>query len=190
MIGYIKGNLIDIDFTSGKVCVVVNNLGYLINVSAVLLSEYALQQEIELYCHPEVREDAFELFGFKSISEKLFFKKLRNVNGIGPKTALSLMNLSLNDLTQAIETKNVTVLTSVPGLGKKTAERLILELNGNLPDLDDSIKSTNKYSDNLVSALENFGYKKKDILKILETSPSEMTEEQDLIKYFLTEIRK
>jgi Holliday junction DNA helicase RuvA len=189
MIGYLKGKIVEIDFLSSKMTVEVNSIGYIVNVTAVLLSEHTLYSQIELYTQPEVREDAFELFGFKSLDEKYFFKKLRSVNGIGPKSALNLMNLSIMELSQAIESKNTSKLTSIPGLGKKTAERLILELNGNLPDFNNNSVDKNNIGENIIFALENFGYKKKDILAVLDKAPKEMTSEKELIKYFLNQNR-
>jgi Holliday junction DNA helicase RuvA len=187
MIGYLNGKIIQVDGT--KFIVEVAGVGYLVNVTAVLLSEYKIGQQIELFIQPEIREDAFELFGFKTTEQKSFYKKIRSVNGVGPKTALNIMSLDVDDLTAAIEAENVKKLCTVPGLGKKTAERLILELKGNLPSKLDEPKKSAKFNTDVVMALENFGYKEKEILKVFETMPADISDEQAMIKFFLQNIR-
>lgn len=186
MIGYLKGEIIDTDVN--KLVVSVGGVGYLVNVSAVLLYEHKQGDTIELFIQPEIREDAFELFGFKTKDEKVFYKKIRSVNGVGPKTAINIMNIPVVEIIVAIEEENIKKLCTTPGLGKKTAERLILELKGNLPKRDSDAKPTTKFSQEIIHALENFGYREKEILSILETMPSEITSPQEVIKFFLTNI--
>jgi Holliday junction DNA helicase RuvA len=189
MIGYLKGTLIDLDIIGNKFIVGVNNVGYLITVSAVLLSQYKIGDEIELFIQPEIREDTFDLIGFLEKEAKVFYKKIRSVNGVGPKTALTIMNMDLNELSQAIDSEDVKKISSIPGLGKKTAERLILELKGNLPTSLDKSTPKQNFNSDVVQALENFGYKKKEVLHILESMPEGITDEQEVIKFFLNNIR-
>lgn len=190
MIGFLKGEVIDIDYTTNQIIVSVNDVGYLVSVAFNVLSKLSLGGKVELFIQPEVREDAFDLVGFSSQEEKRFYKKIRSVNGVGSKTAINIMNLGVNILSQAIENEDVKTLTSVSGLGKKTAERIILELKGKLPSKINQ-ESTQNYEVNntVILALENFGYKKKEILEVFKTIPDEMSDEQEMIKYFLKSIR-
>lgn len=190
MIGFLKGEVIDIDYTTNQIIVSVNDVGYLVSVAFNVLSKLSLGVTLELFIQPEVREDAFDLVGFSSQDEKKFYKKIRSVNGVGSKTAINIMNLGVDVLTKAIENEDVKTLTSVSGLGKKTAERIILELKGKLPsNLDSTSENISVVDDNVILALENFGYKKKQILEVFKSIPSEIDNEQEIIKYFLKSIR-
>lgn len=108
----------------------VNGVGYLLQVSAQTLSlAPAAGGRMKLYAILSVREDAMELFGFHSREEKRMFERLRSVNGVGPRIALAILSsMPLNDLSIALVAGDAAALTRVPGIGKKTAQRLVLEL--------------------------------------------------------------
>ncbi len=108
----------------------VNGVGYLLQVSAQTLSlAPAAGERMKLYAILSVREDAMELFGFHSREEKRMFERLRSVNGVGPRMALAILSsMPLNDLSIALVAGDAAALTRVPGIGKKTAQRLVLEL--------------------------------------------------------------
>lgn len=125
---------------------------------------------VELHVHTHVREDALQLFGFASRLEKRLFLKLISISGIGPKLAVGLMSgVSAEDLVAAIAAKDVKRLTLVPGIGKKTAERIVLELSDKLLDLGVPVGRLEKAApprparsavkEDVVSALVNLGYK-------------------------------
>jgi Holliday junction DNA helicase RuvA len=189
MIGFLKGTITDIDITTGQIIIMVNNVGYLVTVSSTLLTSLNLESEIALFIQPEIREDAFDLVGFQSKEEKKFYKKVRSVNGVGSKTAVNVMNLGVEVLSTAIENEDVKTLSSVSGLGKKTAERIILELKGKLPTGLESGANISNNNETVIEALENFGYKRKEILEVLKSIPEEITKEQEIVKYFLKSIR-
>lgn len=132
MISYVKGMIIH--KLSSSVVVLCGAVGYEVQVPATRLMQYGLQQEIEFYTYYHQREDSVQLFGFDSWEEREFFMTLINVSGIGPKGALAILGQStLLGLYQAIASENVAFLTKVPGIGKKTAQRLVLELKDKLP---------------------------------------------------------
>lgn len=108
----------------------VNGVGYLLLVSAQTLSMApSAGGRMKLYATLSVREDAMELFGFYSREEKRMFERLRSVSGVGPRMALSILSsMPLNDLSIALVAGDAAALTRVPGIGKKTAQRLVLEL--------------------------------------------------------------
>jgi len=111
-------------------------VGYLLNVSGATLSMAPqLGEKMKLYCVLNVREDAMELYGFYSREEKRMYERLRSVNGVGSKTALQILSaMSVRDLSIALISGDANMLTRVPGIGKKTAQRLVLELKDKVDD--------------------------------------------------------
>lgn len=116
--------------TADAIVLDVNGVGYLLQVSAQTLSlAPAAGGRMKLYASLSVREDAMELFGFHSREEKRMFERLRSVSGVGPRMALAILSaMPLNDLSVALVAGDAAALTRVPGIGKKTAQRLLLEL--------------------------------------------------------------
>ncbi|MCL5236254.1 MAG: Holliday junction branch migration protein RuvA [Nitrospirae bacterium] len=145
----------------------VNGVGYGIQVPLTLLSALPGENsEVFLYIHTHVREDALQLYGFRAEDEKRIFTTLIGISGIGPKTALNLLSTIPPDkFYNAINSEDVDVLCKVPGLGKKTAHRLILELREKLPSIKER-KDT--IYDDALSALVNLGYKKNFAQETLE----------------------
>ena len=111
-------------------------VGYLLNVSGATLSAApAVGERLKLYCILNVREDAMELFGFHSREEKRMYERLKGVTGVGSRTALQILStLSVRDLSIALVSGDAAALTRVPGIGKKTAQRLVLELKDKIDD--------------------------------------------------------
>ena len=131
MISYLKGTVMH--KTAGSVMVLCGSVGYEVQIPSGRLLKYSQQQNCEFYIYYHQREDAVQLFGFESWAEREFFMTLLNVSGIGPKSALAMIGQStLSGLYQAIAGENVDFLTKVPGIGKKTAQRLVLELKDKL----------------------------------------------------------
>ena len=132
-------------------------------------------QQVTLYTHLLVREDAHLLYGFGNPGEKITFRQLLKVNGIGAKIALAILSaLSLVELRSLVASEDAARLTKVPGIGRKTAERLILELRDKLAKPDGSVMSAAKPSlvDDAISALVSLGYSERDarvsVLKVKE----------------------
>lgn len=116
----------------------VNGVGYLLSVSMNTLQETPpVGESMKVYTHFSVREDAMELFGFATQEEKRMFARLNTISGIGPKVALSILGaMPLRDLTLAIVTGDITALSRAPGVGKKTAQRIALELKEKVDESD------------------------------------------------------
>lgn len=136
MIGRIEGHIVEI--ADNVVLVAVGGVGYELEVSAAALAQAAslpgADQAMTFYTHFVVREDAQQLYGFVSRGERDLFRDLIRISGVGPKLAISLISsISLHELVEAVEIRDVTALTRIPGVGKKTAERLLVELSGKLP---------------------------------------------------------
>lgn len=127
MIGYIKGNVL---FADESTIILENNgIGYEITCSASIYGKLLADKKGEVYTYLAVREDGVSLYGFESMEEKSMFLKLISVSGVGPKMGITVLsNMNLKDLAIKIATSDVKGLSSIKGLGKKTAERIILEL--------------------------------------------------------------
>ncbi len=132
MISRLRGTLID--KTPPQIVIDVNGVGYEVDVSMqTFYALPALGETVQLYTQLVVREDAHLLFGFADLAERATFRQLVKVSGIGAKTALGILSaLSSDDLAAAIASEDVKKLSSAPSVGKKTAERMILELRGKL----------------------------------------------------------
>ncbi len=127
MVGYIKGKVIYSD--AGTVLLENGGIGYEILCSGALFAKLVTDKQGEAYTYMQVREDGISLFGFVSPEEKNMFLKLITVSGVGPKMGIGILSaMNINDIAVAIATSDVKMLSSVKGLGKKTAERIILEL--------------------------------------------------------------
>ena len=171
MIAHLKGFLLS--KSTSSVIVDNNGLGY--EVFVPLSTFYTLPdeegQEVSLHIHTHVREDAFILFGFGTILEKKIFRLLISVSGIGPKLAINILSgIGPESLLDAIAQGDVTKLQSIPGVGKKTAERISLELKDkaqsaradvDLPPVKISSQEDKEFRDDALSALINLGYSSK-----------------------------
>lgn len=180
MIGSLRGKLIV--KRPDEVIVESSGVGYHVLVGMDTLSELPQEgSEVFLHVYTHVRDDAIELFGFASEDGKRVFKTLLGVSGIGPKVALSIVSsLPHDDFLKAVESEDIALLTRVPGLGKKTAHRLVLELRGKLPQKE---QPRDRAFEDAVSALVNLGYRKSDALGAVEKAYNKENEEiETLIK--------
>ncbi len=173
MIGRLTGTL------AGKmppqVLVDVGGVGYELDVP--MSSFYnlpALGERVTLLTHFVVREDAQLLYGFLSNEERVTFRQLIKISGVGPRTALSILSgLSVAELAQAIAAQESGRLVKVPGIGKKTAERLLLELKGKLgPDLGMPASPVSDAQGDIVQALVALGYSERDAAAALKALPA------------------
>jgi len=193
MIGHLTGKIITIKPT--LILLDVNGVGYEIRISINTFERISGKESISLFIYTNVKEDSITLFGFYSEVEKDMFELLITINGVGPKSALSLLSgISTDDLKQAIVTNNVERMIAVPGIGRKTAERLILELKNKVRDIKEEGISSAKPSlqKEALAALSTLGYNysssEKAVNKILSELPDCSLEE--LIKRSLKELNR
>jgi Holliday junction DNA helicase RuvA len=165
MIGSLRGKIVT--RRPDSVIVDVNGVGYMVHVPLHILPDLPGEgKDVFLHVHTHVREDSLQLFGFLSDDEKKVFLALLGISGIGPKMALNVLSgISHDDFLNAIEKEDVALLCRVPGLGKKTANRLILELREKLPSPSGT---KNRMFEDTLSALVNLGYKKTVAQEVLE----------------------
>jgi Holliday junction DNA helicase RuvA len=166
MIGWLRGRVVAEEPT-GALLVAVNGVGYEVNAPLGTAGRAHFEgDELELFVHTHVREDALDLFGFATELERRTFRVLLGIPNVGPKTALGVLSaLSVSELGRAVHAGDLARLSKVPGIGKKTAERLVLELKDKLPALvtgDAAAAPRAPASDaklRLMSALTNMGYR-------------------------------
>jgi Holliday junction DNA helicase RuvA len=161
VIGYLQGNLIS--STPETVLLDVNGVGYEVHVSLSTLQEIERHagERLRLFIHTHLREDEIALFGFWTEREKQLFLHLVGVSGIGPRLARAVLSgMAPDDLIAALAAGDLGRLSSIPGIGKKTAERMILELREKVRGLAGSVPDRPAPADqDVVSALVNLGYK-------------------------------
>lgn len=181
MYAFIRGKLIEASLS--QVIIETQGIGYRLLVPINLLGKLLpLGSEVLLHTSFVVREASQALYGFLSTADRDMFETLINLSGIGPKTALSILgHLEVAGLAEAISRSNVALLSKVPGIGKKTAERLILELGGRL----DSIAALQLHSlpsqkQDALNALINLGYSPSAAEKAVRQATATLPEESDL----------
>jgi Holliday junction DNA helicase RuvA len=178
-----------------EILIDVNGVGYSVTIP---LSTYEKLGEVEskvtLLTHLHVREDAMQLFGFASPEERFFFKLLITVNGIGPKIAQGILSgITVTDLKQHIAQENISALTAIPGVGRKTAERLIIELRDKIGKIDTSSSGSipmqgedGDLRQEALLALTSLGYNRpiaeKALRQVFTETKGEKLSLQDLIK--------
>lgn len=191
MIGYLKGSCLSLDQES--VIVDVQGVGYEVHCSLNTLAELSAspssQRIFWIYTH--VREDQLQLFGFLTKEEKSLFLSLLKVNGVGPKSALSILSgAQYNQLVEMIEAGDAKALSQLPKIGKKTAEQIILSLQGKLVRIEEKKKAKASLSSNhsqIATALLNLGFKSQVIEEYLSDLPA-ATPVEDGIRKALTQL--
>jgi holliday junction DNA helicase RuvA len=163
MIAHLRGKLISKH--PNQAIVEAGGVGYDIVISVPTFSELpALNGEVSFFIHTHVREDALALFGFLRAQEKQLFERLLSVSGIGPKLAITILSgMPADAMVAAIKGNNVAALTRIPGIGKKTAERMVLELRDKLDAFDvsaEAVAAASPVEEDVISALVNLGYQR------------------------------
>ena len=198
MISYIRGILAEKE--EDQIVVEASSIGYEIHVPLSFLEELPpVGEEVRIYTYLQVKEDALNLFGFRSRQDLKMFKQLLGVNGIGPKGALGLLSaMRPDDLRLAVISGDAKAISATPGIGKKTAEKLILELKDKLNiedmlehaahggDSEDLASGTDTASNTMqaeaVQALTALGYGSAESLRAVKKSSPECSSVEDILK--------
>ena len=173
MIGWLQGKVIEVP-GPGKLVINVNGVGYDVETSLqTYCAVEAVKDDVKLHIHTVVREDALLLYGFHDKQERALFRSLIKVNGIGPKLAIAILSsISPKEFIQCINQQNASLLTKLPGIGKKTAQRLVVEMKDTLDDFPMSEQLANSTLtnsiDEAVAALEALGYKQYEAIKAVK----------------------
>lgn len=201
MIGFLRGR---VAYLLSDLCLLdVNGVGYRVYIAGNTHNHIKLAQEAELFIHTSVREDAIQLYGFYTQDEYELFQLLLTVSGIGPKVALGIIGaITPAKLCQAIQNKQAAVLTKLPGIGKKSAERMIVELKDKLHFADAPAEDEDlldmfalpEIGDDVVSeaaaALQSLGYNVQQLTEVLDKCRKlkNVSDVQDVIKFALKEL--
>lgn len=193
MIAFLRGKIIA--KLTAAVILEVNNIGYEIFVGENYLHDLTLNQETEIYLHHHVREEASDLYGFKTLADLEVFKLLLSVSGVGPKSALGVLSLaSASDVSQAILRGDPNLLTKVAGIGKKTAERIVLELKNKISRAEasslDGEKSALNYGSDEIEALMSLGYSLQEARGALQVVGADILDSGERVKLALKNIKK
>jgi len=180
MIAHLRGTLLSKH--PNQVIVETAGVGYEVNISVPTFSGLpSIGSEVALHIHTHVREDVIALYGFLRPAEKALFEKLMTVSGIGAKLAITILSgMAADDMTAAIRGNDLTRLTRIPGIGKKTAERMVLELRDKLPPASgtstQAAPTLNAVEEDVLSALVNLGYQpaaaEKSLASVLKNGKS------------------
>ena len=194
MIGHLKGKITNKN--PPEILIEVEGVGY--EVLCPMSTFYALDnltEDILLFTHLSIKEDAHTLFGFISKDEKNVFRELIRVNGVGPKVALAILsNLSVQSLVECISTEDADLLAKTPGIGKKTALKLIVELQDRLGKLEltgtiektrELNQSSNPNSKQAIEALQSFGFKVKEANRMVSKIEDQGLSTEQIIRLAL-----
>jgi holliday junction DNA helicase RuvA len=171
MIAHLRGKLLSKH--PNQAIVETSGVGYDVSISVPTFSDLpAIGAEVALHIHTHVREDALALYGFLRPSEKLLFEKLITVSGIGPTLAIKILSgMGADEMVGAIRGNDLARLTRIPGIGRKTAERMVLELRDKLPEAATptapAVPRVNATEEDVLSALVNLGYQRPNAEKAL-----------------------
>lgn len=191
MIAYLRGKILNKN--QGFIIVEVNNIGYQVFISATMYSALTIGQDIELYIHQHTREDAVHLYGFKLFEELELFKLLLSISGIGPKSALNVLSTAqIEIIKDSIASGDSSLLTKVSGIGKKTAERIVLELKGKITKqtTNNEQQTGNKSAtEDEIDALISLGYSVYQARTALQQVDSKIKDSGERIKIALRKAR-
>lgn len=193
MISYLQGTVLRKE--GDAVVLLVGGVGYRLRLPVDVLCDLADSRDAALHVHTHVREDALELFGFSTLPQLHLFERLLSIQKIGPRLALALLSsIPASALVAAIREGDATRLSRAPGVGKKTAERIILELRDKLDDLagagDPAAGPVGPGTEDLVSALVNLGYGRKQAESAAARASREEGQDAELEVVLRTALRQ
>lgn len=191
MISYLKGK---VSYKlKGKVIIEVNNIGYSIFVSEGFFNDLKIDTEVQIFTFQNVKEDALDLYGFKTLEELEFFELLISISGIGPKSALSVLAVAqLSDIKESIVRGDSGLLTKVSGIGKKIAERVVLELKDKLLKIGGAydLSISANFSADEIDALMALGYSVIEAREALNQVGQEIQDSAERIRQALKKLSK
>lgn len=177
MIGSLRGTILEVH--PSHALLEVQGVGFCVKASIPLLATLRAGEERLLYIHDHVREDMRDLYGFASGEELHFFEKLISISGVGPKVALTILSAgTLDAVRRAVMAGDIATLTSVPGVGTKTAQKIILELKGQLVEEQD-VTSEDR---DVIEALVALGYSSSQAREALKRVDASVTETSERVR--------
>lgn len=191
MISYLKGK---VSYKlKGKVIIEINNIGYSVFVSEGFFNNLKVDTEVQIFTFQNVKEDALDLYGFKTLEELEFFELLISISGVGPKSALSVLAVAqLSDIKESIVRGDSGLLTKVSGIGKKIAERVVLELKDKLLKIGGAydLSISANFSADEIDALMALGYSVAEAREALNQVGQEIKDSAERIRQALKKLSK
>ena len=187
MISFLRGKP---KLLQNKIILDINGVGYGVSASQKVLSSVGDKEEVELYIHTHVKEEKLELYGFLTLQEQQLFELVLSVSGIGPTTALHIVNKDPDQLITAVQEANVSFFKSIPRVGKKMAQKIIIELRGKLGELKElNLAPLSPKQQTVADALLSLGWDEENVHLVLEKLNLDKLSEQDAIKQALQQLR-
>ena len=187
MIGYLSGTI----YQKGddQVIVLVGGVGYLVFVASGTLAKVSVGEKAEFFTQTHIREDVFDLYGFIDREELRLFKLLTQIPGIGPKTALSVVDRGAEAVKRAVVGADVDFFTLIPRLGKKNAQKIIIELKSKLGNLTElSLAETGGQTAEVVEALAAMGYTKTEAASAVRRLPENLETVEERLRFALRQL--
>lgn len=164
MIGYLIGKPL---VQAQDLLLIVQGVGYRVKVGLEVLTKASQLSELELFIHTHVKEDTLDLYGFATLQERNMFELLLSVSGVGPRTALAIAELGSAQIVEAVQQADVEVFSHVPRVGKKVAQKIIIELKPKLGDLHDlHLGPTSPVQSDVQEALTSLGFSDREIRQV------------------------
>jgi holliday junction DNA helicase RuvA len=189
MIGKLRGKIDEI--RKGYAIIDVGGVGYRVYGTEITLGSIAKKEEVGMFIHTDVKEDHIRLFGFEAMEEFDMFELLISISGVGPKAALGILTIANPPtIKNAIIQEDSSILTRVSGIGKKTAERIILELSNKVDEISVTQQEEVRTDQDVVEALISMGYSVSEARQANKDIPKDVTDISEKIKYALKKLKK
>lgn len=199
MIGYIHGKILDI---SEHMILLLpeSGVGYEVGISSISFANIAWRDEASLYIYHHITESGQALFGFESLEEKWLFSELMKISGVGGKVALQILSLGKDRLIDAVQSDDKKTIESVKGIGKKMAEKIVLELKDKdfvknyIPEWVERQESPKQITlpadvrQNIEITLQNMGYQSRDITRVMQEVPEEFSSVEEILPFMIREL--
>lgn len=187
MISHLSGKVLSVEPTS--TIVDVGGVGYEVFATGLTLSSLKVESNISLWTHLAVRETALDLYGFITKQDLVFFELLITISGIGPKTALGILNVAtIETIRNAVFSENTANLIKISGISKKVAEKIVLELRGKLDGTLSETEAEYQDDSDTLEALTSLGYSQKDVREALKQVPKDVVGTSERVKYALKQL--
>lgn len=188
MFGHITGKVFDIK--PAGIILKVGGIGFILHTIMSYTEKLRVGAEADFWTHTAVRENSIDLYGFETEEELHLFELLLTVSGVGPKSALAILGVAgIKSIEEAVTTRDTSSLTKISGIGKKIAEKIVVELSGKLASDRRGEKSVDENVD-VFEALKSLGYRERDIQETIKKLPKDIVGANEKIKYILKNLGK
>ena len=177
--------------TTDVIIIDVHDVGYEVCITPSTRSKISTLNLVTLFVHTHVKDDAIDLYGFLEKKEHELFKLLIGVSGIGPKTAIKIVDFGVSGITNAVINADVSFFSQIPKVGKKSAQKIIIELKSKLGSLEElDLTESGSETDDIMQTLLSMGFSRHDIISVLKKIPDDVQSIEEKMRFALKEIRR